>query len=89
MPTNGRKSEARPIDTSVKCDTTVYAKWLGDEYTITYDLDGNLQMPRLNSFHGESLCLIAEIAFVKCIAQADFTENIFAGTEEESEVGIH
>lgn len=31
---------ATSIDTSVKCDTTVYAKWLGDEYTITYDLGG-------------------------------------------------
>lgn len=31
---------ATSVDTSVKCDTTVYAKWLGDEYTITYDLGG-------------------------------------------------
>lgn len=34
------KTKVTSIDTSVKCDTTVYAKWLGDEYTITYDLDG-------------------------------------------------
>ena len=32
--------EVTSIDTSVKRDYSVYAKWLGDEYDITYDLGG-------------------------------------------------